>query len=99
MKKLTSAEIKSQLKSIPKWKVVQGKLYREFVFKDFNEAFGFMKKCARAAEAMDHHPEWTNAYKNVKVYLTTHDVEGLSELDFKLAQKMDKLLNLNSESV
>ena len=91
LKKLTTIEIKKRLATIPEWKVVRGKLYREFVFSDFNEAFGFMIKVAVVAKKMDHHPEWSNVYKKVKVYLTTHDVGGISELDFKLAQKMDKL--------
>lgn len=91
IKKLTTAEIKKQLAAIPAWKVVWGKLYREFVFADFNEAFGFMIKVAVVAKAMNHHPEWSNIYKKVKVYLNTHDVKGISELDFKLAQKIDKI--------
>lgn len=91
MKKLASSQLKSHLKTIPEWKMVRGKLYREFVFKDFKEAFGFMIRTAAIAEAMDHHPEWTNIYKKVKVYLTTHDAGGITELDIKLAKKMDKL--------
>jgi len=92
LKKFTTIEIKEQITAIPLWKVVRGKLYREFVFTDFNEAFGFMIKVAAIAKKMDHHPEWSNVYKKVKVYLTTHNVGGISELDFKLAHKIDLLV-------
>ena len=61
------------------------------MFKDFNEAFGFMARAALVAEKMDHHPEWFNVYKTVEVTLSTHDAGGVTELDVKLAQEMDKM--------
>lgn len=64
---------------------------KDFVFADFNEAFGWMTRTALEAEKMDHHPEWFNVYKTVKVTLTTHDAGGLSDLDVTLARKMDAL--------
>ncbi|SDI75457.1 4a-hydroxytetrahydrobiopterin dehydratase [Lutimaribacter saemankumensis] len=64
---------------------------KEFVFADFVTAFGFMTRAAIWAEKWDHHPEWSNVYKTVNVTLTTHDVEGLSALDVKLARKMDQI--------
>ena len=64
---------------------------KTFVFKDFVDAFGWMTQVAIWAEKWDHHPEWDNVYKTVNVVLTTHDVEGLSALDVKLARKMDAL--------
>ncbi len=63
---------------------------RTFKFKSFVEAFGFMTECALAAEKLDHHPEWFNVYNRVEVTLTTHDAGGLTELDVKLAARMDK---------
>lgn len=65
---------------------------KSFVFADFVEAFGWMTKAAIAAEKMNHHPEWFNVYRTVDVTLTTHDVDGLSELDIELAEKMDALV-------
>ena len=63
---------------------------RTFVFKDFNEAFGFMTRAALVAEKSDHHPEWRNVYKTVEVELWTHDVDGLTEFDFRLAAAMNR---------
>ncbi|MEL7301342.1 MAG: 4a-hydroxytetrahydrobiopterin dehydratase [Pseudomonadota bacterium] len=62
---------------------------KSFEFKDFTEAFGWMARMAITAEKMNHHPEWFNVYKRVDVTLTTHDADGLSELDVKLAKAMD----------
>ncbi len=90
-KKLTDAEISEGLKRIPGWFVVSGKLHREFKFKDFVEAFGFMARAALVAESMNHHPEWFNVYHTVRVDLTTHDAGGISERDFKLAERMNQL--------
>ncbi len=66
-------------------------IHKRFVFRNFNEAFGFMTRAALWAEKLDHHPEWSNVYKTVDVTLTTHDCDGLSELDVKLALKMDQI--------
>ena len=74
------------------WVIEDEKLHKEFVFSNFIEAFGFMTQAAIIAEAMNHHPEWFNVYKNVVVDLTTHEAGGLTELDFRLANKMQKIL-------
>ena len=66
-------------------------IVRTFIFSDFNEAFGFMSRTALVAEKMDHHPEWFNVYKTVEVTLATHDVGGVTELDIKLAEEMNKI--------
>ncbi|WP_368345422.1 4a-hydroxytetrahydrobiopterin dehydratase [Pelagovum sp. HNIBRBA483] len=64
---------------------------KTFTFRNFVEAFGFLTRAAIWAEKLNHHPEWFNVYKTVTVTLTTHDVDGLSDLDIKLAKKMDSL--------
>lgn len=67
-------------------------IVKTFKFKSFVDAFGWMTKIAIIAEKMDHHPEWFNVYNRVDVTLTTHDANGLSALDVKMARKMDTLL-------
>ena len=81
------------LRKLDGWSEVSGRdaISRKFVFKDFNQAFGFMTRAALIAEKMDHHPEWFNVYKTVEVTLSTHDAGGVTELDIKLATAMDKL--------
>ena len=64
---------------------------KKFIFLNFVEAFGWMCKAAIEAEKLNHHPEWSNIYKTVEVTLTTHDVDGLSDLDLILASKLDSL--------
>jgi 4a-hydroxytetrahydrobiopterin dehydratase len=75
------------------WSMVEGRdaITKTFRFKDFTEAFGWMTQAALWAEKWNHHPEWSNVYKTVTVVLTTHDVDGLSALDAKLARKMDSI--------
>jgi len=75
------------------WAMVEGRdaIHKTYVLRNFIEAFGFMTKAALWAEKWDHHPEWSNVYKTVEVTLTSHDVDGLSTRDVKLAAKMDKL--------
>ncbi|MBL8581975.1 MAG: 4a-hydroxytetrahydrobiopterin dehydratase [Rhizobiaceae bacterium] len=63
---------------------------KRYEFRDFSEAFAFMTRCALAAEKMDHHPDWSNVYRTVEVTLNTHDAGGVTELDFKLARKMER---------
>ena len=76
------------------WELVEGRdaIRKTFKFGDLVEAFAFMTKAAIWAEKWNHHPEWSNVYNKVTVLLTTHDVEGLSALDAKLARKMDGLI-------
>ncbi len=75
------------------WVAVDGRdaIRKSFVFRNFVEAFGFMTRAAIWAEKWNHHPEWSNVYKTVEVTLTTHDVDGLSELDIRMAKKLDAL--------
>ena len=91
--KLTGPARSDALKSLAGWSEVSGRdaITKKFVFKDFNEAFGFMARAALVAEKMDHHPEWFNVYKTVEVTLSTHDAGGVTELDVQLAGAMDKI--------
>jgi 4a-hydroxytetrahydrobiopterin dehydratase len=91
--KLTAENRKSALAKLSGWSEAAGgdAISKTFTFKDFNEAFGFMTRAALVAEKMDHHPEWFNVYKKVEVTLSTHDAGGVTDLDVKLAQAMDKI--------
>ena len=73
------------------WSMVEGRdaLTKDFRFKTFRQAWGWMTEMALLAEKLDHHPEWSNTYNRVQVILTTHDCNGLSDLDVKLAERMD----------
>jgi 4a-hydroxytetrahydrobiopterin dehydratase len=92
-KKLAGDARKAALAKLAGWSEVKDRdaISRTFVFRDFNEAFGFMTRAALVAEKLDHHPEWFNVYKTVTVTLSTHDAGGLTELDIKLAETMDRL--------
>ena len=87
--KLDEKERNTSLPSLRKagWAEVEGRdaIHKEFLFKDFNQAFGFMTRVALKAEKMDHHPEWFNVYNKVQITLSTHDCSGLSENDVQLA--------------
>lgn len=80
------------LRRLPLWTPVEGReaISRSFIFRTFNEAFGFMTRVALAAERMDHHPEWFNVYNRVEIVLTTHDASGLTERDVSLANLIDE---------
>lgn len=83
--------LEAALSELPGWTLDSGKLTREFVFSDFNEAFGFMTRVALLAETRNHHPEWFNVYNRVKVQLTTHDSGGITRNDVDLAGDMNRL--------
>nr|CAH7721254.1 unnamed protein product [Callosobruchus chinensis] len=91
--KLTEEERSTTLAPLLKqgWNIVDGRdaIHKEFLFKDFNQAFGFMSRVALLAEKMDHHPEWFNVYNKVQVTLSSHDVNGLSGRDMKMANFME----------
>jgi 4a-hydroxytetrahydrobiopterin dehydratase len=90
-KKLTDAEVNEHLSRAKGWSLVSGKLHREFQCKDFVAAFGNMTRVALVAEAMNHHPEWFNVWNKVVIDLNTHSVQGISNLDFELAAKINEI--------
>jgi len=89
--KLSKQEIAAGLRKLDGWSVVKGNLHRIFEFKDFTQAFGFMKRVALAADRMDHHPNWSNVYNKVTIDLSTHSANGLTASDFELAGKIQKI--------
>ena len=91
--KLDAAARATMTARVPGWQLADGRdaIHKTFKFKDFSEAFGFMARAALVAEKLDHHPEWTNVWNRVEVTLSTHSAGGLTELDLKLAEAMDKI--------
>ena len=93
MDKLSTVDRETKLKKFLEngWLLDESRdaISKEFQFKNFIEAFSWMTKIAFWAEKINHHPEWFNVYRNVRVVLTTHDIKGLSNLDLELASKMD----------
>lgn len=89
--RLSAEARQAALAELAGWKEAAGReaIARTFVFKDFNEAFGFMARAALVAEKHDHHPEWRNVYKTVEVVLSTHDAGGVTRLDIELAKAMN----------
>ncbi len=95
--KLSAEAIRQSLERLNKdaveqWEITSEKLHKTFIFRNFIEAFGFMTRAALVAEKMNHHPEWFNVYKTVRVDLTTHESGGITRLDFDLAGHMEALL-------
>ncbi len=91
--KLEINEIKEKLNSIDKnWSYRDNSLKRNFVFKNFIDAFSFMTKVAILSENVNHHPNWSNVYNKVEINLSTHDIGGVSNKDFQLAKEIDNLL-------
>ncbi|MCB9744349.1 MAG: 4a-hydroxytetrahydrobiopterin dehydratase [Alphaproteobacteria bacterium] len=90
--RLTPAELDEALPTLTGWSRVEGReaICATFTFESFVQAWGFMSRVALLAERWNHHPEWFNVYNRVEVTLATHDVGGLSELDLRMAQAMNK---------
>ena len=89
---LTSLERKKLHADMPSWEFVDGvdAIHKNFIFKDFKEAFAFMTQIAQIAETLNHHPEWFNVWNRVEIRLSTHDLGGLTKKDISLAQKIDE---------
>ena len=91
--RLSEAQIRQLQHERPLWAVADGRLQREFRFSDFVDAFAFMTRVALIAEAMGHHPDWSNVYNRVLITLTTHDAGGLTDLDVQMARRIDALID------
>ena len=91
LERLSAEARTAALQELSGWSDVSGReaITRTFIFRDFNEAFGFMTRAALVAEKKDHHPEWRNVYKTVEVVLATHDAGGVTKLDIELAKAMN----------
>jgi 4a-hydroxytetrahydrobiopterin dehydratase len=91
IQKLGNEEVRKEVDSLKGWSLQKGKLHREYKFRDFIEAFGFMSRVALTAQSLDHHPEWSNVWNQVTIDLSTHSIGGISKLDVELASKIQEL--------
>lgn len=92
--RLSPTEVSRKLQAsaaLKEWKLVDNALERSLIFEDFKKAFAFMTQVADEAESLNHHPDWMNVYNKIRIRLNTHDVGGISELDFALAEKIEGL--------
>lgn len=87
--RLDADAIARHLSALPGWSLDGDSICKRFEFDDFVAAFGWMTQVAAEAERLAHHPDWRNVYNRVEVRLSTHDADGLTELDFALAQSME----------
>ncbi|MDB2670705.1 4a-hydroxytetrahydrobiopterin dehydratase [Candidatus Pseudothioglobus singularis] len=86
---LTDEQLEQFLIELAEWRIKDEKLFRVLRFQDFNKAIEFMNQVAITAEVMDHHPEWSNVYNKVEIYLVTHSEGGITQLDIDLAREID----------
>lgn len=92
MSRLSAADLSAALQDLPEWRVDGDELCRDFEFRSFVQAFGFISRVALLAERQNHHPDLRNVYNQVWIRLTTHDDGGLTDKDLRLARGIDRLL-------
>ena len=92
MKKLTDFEINKKLEKLADWDYYDDALHTDFEFDNFKDCMSAMNRIAFECEALNHHPEWTNVYNTLEIKLTTHDADGVTELDFKLATAINNIV-------
>ena len=92
MKALSEKQINEKLKEFEGWDYHEGALHTIFEFEDFKEAFSAMTRIAFEAEKLQHHPEWSNVYNELSIYLNTHDAGGVTVKDFELAHAIEKIV-------
>lgn len=91
-KKYTKKQVEAAFTELKGWSLKDKSIRKRITFRDFSQAFGFMTCVALEAQKLNHHPDWKNGYNKLSIELSTHDAGGLTELDFKLAKTIDKLL-------
>lgn len=94
MKKLTNLEIETKLENLTDWDFYDDALHTDFEFDNFKDCMSAMNRIAFECEALNHHPEWSNVYNILEIKLTTHDADGVTELDFALAKAIDKIVEV-----
>jgi 4a-hydroxytetrahydrobiopterin dehydratase len=93
MQKLNLVEIEKKLEQLEGWEYIDGAIETSFEFENFKEAFSVMTRIAFECEAQGHHPDWSNVYNSLHIRLNTHDAEGVTEKDFKLAKTIEGIID------
>ncbi len=96
MKKLSEDEIQKKLENLEGWTYAKNAIHTTFEFENFKEAFTMMTRIAFEAEAQQHHPNWGNVYNQLEISLSTHDADGVTEKDFKLARAIEDIIEATS---
>ncbi len=94
MKKLSEEDIEKRLLRFPDWKYYDNAIHAEFEFENFKDCFSAMSRIAFECEALNHHPDWTNVYNTLNISLSTHDANGVTEKDFKLAEAIESIVEV-----
>lgn len=94
MKPLQDAEIESRLEKFEGWSYNEKAIHTTLEFENFKEAFAAMTRIAFEAEAQQHHPQWYNVYNTLEISLSTHDADGVTDKDFKLAEKIEDIISV-----
>ncbi len=92
MLKLTEEDIEKRLVRFPEWEYYENAIHAEYEFENFKDCFSAMSRIAFECEALNHHPDWTNIYNVLKISLSTHDVDGVTVKDFKLAEAIEAIV-------
>lgn len=96
MTKLSEADINKKLKNFEGWVYKNNAIHTSFQFADFKDAFTVMTRIAFEAEAQQHHPNWGNVYNELEISLATHDADGVTEKDFKLAKAIEEIVEASA---
>ena len=97
MNTLTENEIEQRLLRLPEWDYFDNAIHAEFEFDNFKDCFSAMSRIAFECEALNHHPDWTNVYNVLKISISTHDANGVTEKDFKLAHAIETIVEEDEE--
>ncbi len=94
MNKLLEEDIEKRLIRFPDWEYYENAIHAEFEFDNFKDCFSAMSRIAFECEALNHHPDWTNVYNTLNISLSTHDANGVTEKDFKLAEAIESIVEV-----
>jgi len=92
MSKLTKQDIENRLEQLEEWDFFDNAIHTEYEFENFKDCFSAMSRIAFECEALNHHPDWSNTYNVLRISLSTHDADGVTEKDFKLAQAIESIV-------